>query len=213
MHQPPFADLCREHEIYSRYLKYKTYKAASIIYSLGDPIDAFGIVTDGILKAETDTAGGEEMCSAYFEEKDILPEFLYFSGRRSYTYNLVAAKRTTVAWMPASRFVEMIEEDTRMMYSLLLYVSQRGLKNQLQLNCLNYQTIRQRVAFWLVGMDHLYEDGQIPLPVSQIVWANKLHVSRSSLNQELKKMEALGYFRRNPRGLKLLDAEGLSGLL
>ena len=100
-----------------------------------------------------------------------------------------------------------------MMYSLLLYVSQRGLKNQLQLNCLNYQTIRQRVAFWLVGMDHLYEDGQIPLPVSQTVWANKLHVSRSSLNQDLKKMEALGYFRRTPRGLKLLDAEGLSGLL
>jgi CRP-like cAMP-binding protein len=213
MHNLSFADLCLEHEIYGRYLRYETYKTSSIIYSLGDPIDAFGIVVEGILKAETDTLNGEEMCSAYFEERDVFPEFLYFSGRRKFTYNLVAAKRSTVAWMPAATFERMIEEDTDMMYSLLLYISQRGLKNQLYLSCLNYQTIRQRVAFWLVGMDHLYENGGFPLPGSQTVWANKLHVSRSSLNQELKKMEELGYFRRYSRRLEILDQEGLEALL
>ena len=87
MHQPPFADLCREHEIYSRYLKYKPISSQHHLFS-GDPIDAFGIVTDGILKAETDTAGGEEMCSAYFEERIYYLNF----------YTSLAGDPTPIIW-------------------------------------------------------------------------------------------------------------------
>ena len=40
-----------------------------------------------------------EMCHAYFEARDIFPEFLYFSGEKEYSYTLAAEKRSTVLWL------------------------------------------------------------------------------------------------------------------
>ena len=59
----------------------------------------------------------------------------------------------------------------------------------------------------------LGQDEHIPLPRSQTVWANTLHVSRSSLNQELKHMENAGYFRIKGHVLILLDQQALEQLL
>ena len=62
-------------------------------------------------------------------------------------------------------------------------------------------------------MNNLGQNERIPLPKSQTIWANTLHVSRSSLNQEIKRMEKEGYFRIEGHTLILLDKEGLEQLL
>ena len=190
-----FAYQCLHHKTYAKYLRFETYKTAHVIHPIGSTIDEFGIVVDGCLKAEK------------------FPEFLYFTGKKLYTYSLVAVKKTEVAWISTSVFERMLEEDHDMMYAFMLYISKRGMKNQALLNCLYYQTIAQRVAFWLVSMNNLGQNERIPLPKSQTIWANTLHVSRSSLNQEIKRMEKEGYFRIEGHTLILLDKEGLEQLL
>lgn len=64
-----------------------------------------------------------------------------------------------MAWLGARRFVEMLEAEPEMTWALLLHLSRRGLKSQLLLDCLNYQTIRERVAYFLAGM-HDLSDGR-----------------------------------------------------
>ena len=108
---------------------------------------------------------------------------------------------------------EMLEKDRQLLYALLLYVSQRGLKNQLYLNCLNYQTIRERIAYWIVGMHNIAPAETIRMPGSQLMLDNMLHVSRSSLNQELKLMEKEGYFRITGREMQDWDKEKLEELI
>ena len=146
----PFADLCRRNSEFRTYFIRKTYDASQCIHPQGTKITSFGIVEAGILKAVDHTRKDAEMCHAYFEARDIFPEFLYFSGEKEYSYTLAAEKRSTVLWVPVQVMEEMLEKDRQLLYALLLYVSQRGLKNQLYLNCLNYQTIRERIAYWIV---------------------------------------------------------------
>ena len=208
---PIFAHRCMHHEIYGKRLQYETYKSSQILHSINDTIDHFGMVVDGVLKAEQYTSQGSVLCSAYFEDNDVFPELLYFTGKRQYTYTLVAVRRTTVAWMHVSDLEEMLKEDTEMMTAFMLYLSKRGLRNQMLLSCLMYQTIQQRVAYWLLSMNHLSEHERIPLPRSQTIWANTLHVSRSSLNQELKRMEKEGIFRIEGHALILLDQKKAGG--
>ena len=210
---PIFAHRCMHHEIYGKRLQYETYKSLQILHSINDTIDHFGMVVDGVLKAEQYTSQGSVLCSAYFEDNDVFPELLYFTGKRQYTYTLVAVRRTTVAWMHVSDLEEMLKEDTEMMTAFMLYLSKRGLRNQMLLSCLMYQTIQQRVAYWLLSMNHLSEHERIPLPRSQTIWANTLHVSRSSLNQELKRMEKEGIFRIEGHALILLDQKKLEDIL
>ncbi len=210
---PIFARRCKHHAVYGKKLKYETYKSSQVLRSLNDPIDHFGLVMDGVLKAEQYTSEGNVLCSAYFEDNDVFPELLYFTGKRQYTYTLVAVKRTTVAWMHVSDMEEMLKEDTEMMKTFMLYLSKRGLRNQMLLSCLMYQTIQERVAYWLLSMNHLSEHERIPLPRSQTILANTLHVSRSSLNQELKRMEKEGIFRIEGHVLILLDQKKLENIL
>ena len=87
------------------------------------------------------------------------------------------------------------------------------LENQLYLNCMNYQTIRQRIAYWAVGIQRIEPGRAVRLPPSQTIFANLLHVSRPSLNQELKQMEREGYFRLESKKMCDVDTPRLSRLL
>lgn len=209
----PFADLCLRDEKHRTFFMRKTYGPSQCVQPQGAKISAFGIVESGILKAVNHTANGVEMCQAYFEAKDLFPEFLYFTGRQNYGYYLIAEKKSAVVWIPTHVMEEMLQEEPQLMHALLLYISERGLKNQLYLNCLNYQTIRGRIAFWIVGMHNLAPSQSICVPCSQQMLANMLHVSRASLNQELKQMEKEGIFRIEKRELMNIDEERLLELL
>ena len=107
----------------------------------------------------------------------------------------------------------MLSSDPRLTSALLLYLSQRGLKNQLYLNCLNYQTIRERIAYWILEILNIQTGQTIRMPCSQKIFANLLHLNRSSLNQELKQMEREGYFRRENGMMLDIDVERLDLLL
>lgn len=209
----PFAELCRRKEEYQSYFSRRSYEAAQCICLQGSRITHFGIVEHGILKAVDNTSDGAELCHAYFETRDIFPEFLYFSGRKNFSYSLVAEKQSSVVWIPVQVMEEMLKEDQQLLYELLIYISQRGLKNQLYLNCLNYQTIRERIAYWIVGMQRIAPTELIRMPCSQLMLANMLHVSRSSLNKELKLMEREGYFEIRDHEMRILDESRLEGLL
>lgn len=213
---PSFARLCisdsRYENIRTRFTQ-KTYRAGECIQSEGDTITHFGIVVSGILKAVSYSRDGEELCNAYFEEEDIFPEFLYLSGSRHYTYLLYVEKRAEVLWIPIFLLEEMLSADAGLVSALLCYVSQRGLKNQLYLNCLNYQTVRERIAYWIVGIRKIESRQEVHMPRSQRIFANMLHVSRSSLNQELKQMEREGFFRLDKEKMLQVEGERLKELL
>ena len=210
---PSFASSCLAHPVYGDLLRRQTYKTAETVHAQGAPIREFGIVTEGCLKTARYTVDGHELCNGYFEKDDVFPELLYFTGEKVYTYNLLAVRKTTVMWLDTSFFELMLRTDSQMLYRFMLYLSKRGLKNQMLLCCLRYQTIRERIAFWVLWMDDIAQDGCVELPASQTIWANELRVSRSSLNQEAKRMEKQGYFRMDGCRLVMLDREGLELLI
>lgn len=88
-----FAYQCLHHKTYAQYLRYETYKTAYVIHPIGAAIKEFGIVLDGCLKAEKYTVNGDDVFCAYFEDNDIFPEFLYFTGNKIYSYSLIAVKK------------------------------------------------------------------------------------------------------------------------
>lgn len=212
-HQPSFARLCMENQQYQNYFFPKTYHAGECIHSRGAGISHFGIVLSGILKSVRCSREGNEICNAYFEAEDSFPEFLYLTGKRCYTYSLYVEKKASVLWIPIHVFEQMLSSDPRLTSALLLYLSQRGLKNQLYLNCLNYQTFRERIAYWILEILNIQPGQTIRMPCSQKIFANLLHLNRSSLNQELKQMEREGYFRRENGMMLDIDVERLDLLL
>lgn len=210
--EPTFASACLRHPIFGDSFHVHTYQAGEFVRTISSPIKEFGIVEDGRLEAIGYSIKGRERCGAYFEQGDVFPEFLYFTGIKEYGYNLVAVKSATVAWINSKTFEVMIQEDRHLSYLFMLYLSKHGAKSQMLLSCTCFQTIRERVAFWILWTERLSSDKRIPVS-SQAIWANELRVSRASLNQEIKHMEDQGYFSMKDHLLEILDREGLERLI
>lgn len=210
---PVFTTRLRQHPVYGEKLQYKTYKRSQILRNQQEPIEHFGLVVEGLLKAERYTTQGDELCCCYFENNDVFPGLLYYTGTPTYTYTLVAVKKTTVAWISVSDMEKIFSRDHDMMYAFMLYTARRGMKNQFLLSCLEYRTIRERIAYWIATMSELSKGERILLPHSQTIWANTLHVSRASLNQELKHMEKEGFFKIEGNELVLMDQKGMDKIL
>lgn len=208
-----FAASCLNNEKFREKFQYRTYASGQCIREEGDGITHLGIVVSGVLKAVSYSRNGTELCNAYFNAQDSFPEFLYLTGSRLYTYSLYVEKKARICWIPIPVLEEMLGEDPALTGGLLNYLSQQGLKNQLYLNCLNYQTIRERVAFWILGIQKIEEGDVVHMPGSQKILANMLHVSRSSLNQELRQMQREGYFSIEKEMMYDINEELLGGLL
>ena len=209
---PTFASACLHHPIFGDSFHLKTYQAAEFVRTIGSPIEECGIVDYGCLKTTGYTIEGQERCSGYFYKGDVFPELLYFTGNKEYGYDLVAVTTAAVAWINAKTFAVMLQEDRRLSYLFVLYLSKRGLKSQMLLGLTCYRTVRERVAFWILWMEKIAADKRILVP-SQVIWANELRVARASLNKEIGRMEDQNFFSIKDHLLEILDREGLERLL
>ena len=68
-----------------------------------------------------------------------------------------------------------------------------------------------RLSFWLLHVKN--PDKIIEIPNSQEVLADILHVNRSSLNQELKFLDAEGIIELEKKKIRVIDKEYLQSLL
>ena len=62
-------------------------------------------------------------------------------------------------------------------------------------------------------MNDIVPGETVHMPLSQSILANMLHVSRSSLNQELKMMEREGYFKIRGQEMYIENVERLQEML
>ena len=189
------------------------YAKNEIIESRGTLITHVGIVRAGYLNATNYTREGKEMGGTVFAPDSIVLEYLYLSGDRCYTYNLVALSKARVVWIPAAIFRQTIFSDSHLEQQYICLLAQRGLENQRMLACLAYKTIRERLAYWIVS-DHQVEKTQrVTFPVSQEAFAEILQVTRPSLNQTLHQMADAGYFKMQHNVLTAIDREALLALI
>lgn len=207
-----FAHACLHHPILCDSFHVRTYGAAELVRAMGTPIKEFGIVVDGCLKLVEYTIKGQELCDGYFFQDDVFPEFMWYTGNKEYCYNLVTVKSATVAWINATTFALVVQEDHRLSNLRMEHLSQQALKSLTLLRCICHRTIRERVAFWILWTEKFSTDKRIVVP-SQAIWANEMRVSRASLNQEIKRMEDQGCFIIEGHLLKILDRGSLEQLL
>lgn len=196
----------------SNTLTYNNYESGEVIVNIGDLITKFGIIISGTLEIVNYTYHGEKKSHQYLEKDNTIPIYpIYYhsSGKREYKYTLKCETDAEIAWIDKDEFLEIIKKDPEILYDMLMHISIRGYKSQLQLRCMNYNKVRERLAYWIVEMNDIEDKGYIKLPRTQTILADSLYVNRSSLNQELNKLVDEKLIEINNRILKILDIEKL----
>lgn len=193
----------------SKNLIYKNYKSGEIVVYEGASINQIGILMDGLLEIVNYTYSGEKKSHEYLGKNTLIPIYYYLVGIKEYKYTLKCERNAEIAWLDKDEFKEIIKKDPEILYDMLIHISKRGYKAQLQLTCMNYNKVRERLAYWIVEMNHIEDKGYIKIPRTQTILADSLYVNRSSLNQELNKLIDEGLIEISGKTLKILDVEKL----
>ncbi|WP_334332243.1 MULTISPECIES: Crp/Fnr family transcriptional regulator [unclassified Companilactobacillus] len=213
MEKSDFINGILHHPLVENNYRIESYKRNTIIRTPGTLITHVGIVMDGYLKAISYSKYGKEMCGSIFGPNSIILEYLYLSGDMYYTYNLASINNCKICWLPIETFSKIVLDDKKFSKIYIQQLAQRGLENQRLIACLGYKTVRERIAYWILSDGVLStEEGpnlKVEFPVSQEAFSEILHVTRSSLNQELHKMSSEGFFQISRNVLTHIDKEKL----
>jgi CRP-like cAMP-binding protein len=213
MEQRDFVNSILKHPLIDGNYRIEDYKRNIIVKTPGTLITEIGIVLKGYLKAIIYSKYGKEMCESIFGPNSIILEYLHFSGDKRFTYNLGSINHCRICWIPIELFSKVVLEDNDFSKMYIHQLAKRGMENQRIITCLGYKTVRERVAYWIISSGILAEENlenyEVEFPVSQEVFSEILHVTRSSLNQELQRMSIDGFFKVKRNVLKHIDRDKL----
>lgn len=174
-------------------------KNESIFYENYSKVKKIGFLIKGALGACTINKKGDVINKSIFFAKDIFPEYLVINNISLFKYDLVCLEPSSIIWMDANDFLNIVKHNQKINLALIKYMSQRGYKDQIRISCLNLKTIREKISFYILKMNS-WNDDKVPIPVNQKVFADILNVKRSSLNKELNLMsneDLISYDRNN----------------
>lgn len=169
------------------------YSARELVFNEGEKIENICIVLEGMLKCTEYTPQGKELNSSYFAAGDAFPFYLLYGGEKNYFFNTYAVKKSKVILLPIDELFPIIESDIKFMKNIAAFIADYTCYNKRILRLLQYNKIEERLAYWLLNLNNSQD--KILVPNSQEVLADILHISRSSLNQELVKLKKKGVLR------------------
>jgi len=190
------------------------YAANELIIEEGEEIKDICVILEGVLKSTEYTSDGKELNSSYFYvgkkinssypfAGDAFPFYLIYGGIKRYFFNTYSVKKSRVIWLPVKELLPIIERDSIFLKNVLQFVAEYACYSKIILRGVQYRKIEDRLAYWMLNLND--PDKDIPIPYSQEVLADILHVSRSSLNQELKRLKNEKIISYNGKSIKILN--------
>ena len=190
-----------------------TFQRGQVIYHQGDKIDKIGLILEGVLKCANYTNAGDEINPHYFYEGDIFPEYLLLAGEDEYIYTLVAEKRSKVILVDLHCFKDLIMSDMECCQLLIAYMAKRGLLAEKWRLCNCLGNLRSRIAYMLLEIYGVSDNGWIEIKDSQRIISTKLQISRPAYNQEMIKLEEENIIKRDKSKIKILNRRKLEGYI
>lgn len=179
------------------------------IFHQGDRVEKLGFILDGVMKCCRYTVDGVEVNTRYFYKGEIFPEYLFLTGEGKYIYNLVTEKDARLLLVDTEHITKLIKKDLEWNNMIIEYMAWRGLLDQKWALCNSYGTLKSSIAYMLLEIYQVHENGWTSINDSQQMLATKLQVSRPMFNQALIKLEKEGLIERRKTKIRLKNRNQL----
>lgn len=191
-------------------IRKKEVKSNEMVMEKGDALKDLLVVRRGCLKTSEYMINGKEIVSSYYQETDAFPMYLFYGGTKTIPYDVYAFRKSLIYFLPMAALNEVVEKDVVFLKNVLRFVAEYTCYNKLLIRATQYLKINQRLAYYLVHSDEIQP---FKMPKTQEMLADILQVTRSSLNQELKKLEAEGIIHVQGSNIEVLDNGYLKNLI
>lgn len=193
--------------------KEKTYKKGDIIAFSDDECVDMLIITNGSVKGEMVDYMGKTIKIEDIESPRVLAPAFLFGKNNRYPVNIVANNAVELLAIRKNAFVKLLQLNEVVLKNFLNNISNRAqfLTNKIKL--LSFQTIKGKIANYLLQLVKKTGSDNLLIPNSQNQLAELFGVTRPSLARAIRELDKDGYIKAEGKKIEVLNKNGLAGLL
>ncbi|MCB1540614.1 MAG: Crp/Fnr family transcriptional regulator [Rhodoblastus sp.] len=163
-----------------------------VIFTQGDPADAFFVVLEGWVKLYRLTPGGSEAVVTVLTRGESFAEPVMFLGGR-YPVIAEAASHGRLLRIEHAAFVQCLERESDLAAAMLASIGRRAGELTQQIGALKLLDAPRRVGeFFLRLLDDHTDGGRIALPYEKVLIAARLGMTPESFSRALALLSKVG---------------------
>lgn len=205
-------DLLETH-IRSHYLHFKDFKKGEVVVHEADPCHAIGIVKEGTLELQSIYPSGKVLTLVHLHKGEIFGEAVIFSKDPAYPITVVAHTNATVGFIHREGLLELFHHHPKALNNFLNVLSTKLTTMNKKIKNLSLDTIRKRVANYLLSQYKLQGKKMFQTNLSRKSMADLMGIQRPSLSRELIKMKEDGLIDFDGDSFKIINIEALEDAL
>ncbi len=193
--------------------KEKHFSKNEIIAFSDDEVRELLILVEGSVKGEmVDFSGKTIKIEDIDSPRMLAPAFLYGNNNR-FPVNIVANCDCSILSFSKPSFIQLLQLNEKILTNYLNSVSNRAQFLSTKIRFLSFQTIKGKIAHFLLQLSKRNNSELLVMPKSQNELSEMFGVARPSLGRAMRELDAEGIIKAEGKHIKILDKERLSGLL
>jgi CRP-like cAMP-binding protein len=187
------------------FFKVKKYDISEIIAYQDDEVEHLMIVLDGTARGEmVDFSGKTVIIEEIESPRPLAPGFI-FGMKNKFPVNIVSQTKTTVIKIQKSEFVKMLQLNDKLLVNFMNNVSGRAQFLTQKIKFLSFNSIKGKMAFYILNLSKNTNSNYVTLPVSQSKLSDLFGVARPSLARAIREMHNDGVVKAEAKNIRILD--------
>lgn len=176
------------------------YDRHEIIYPEGARMTEIGVILEGAVDTIQEDFWGNRMLLGRFREGQLFAESFIVANEAALPFTAVSAQRTVVLMLPYQKMLSPCENicdmHQRLIANLLSITAKKNIVLLRKINLLTRRTVREKLMGFLSAEARKAGGNQIRLTLNRQELADYLAMDRSTLSNELSKMQREGILTR-----------------
>lgn len=190
----------------------KRFKAGSMIYASGEPVNSLTIVINGIVKGEMVDYAGRVIKIEDIPAPGALASAFMFGNRNRFPVNVISVTDTELLIVDKPELLKLLKTEERILINFMDMISNRSQFLSEKIKYLNFKTIRAKLAQYI--LQKAGKEGTIViLDMKQNELAEFFGVARPSVGRAIHEMEEEGLITAQGKKIAILNKKGLADLI
>ncbi len=183
------------------------FEKNNIISNEGDSCRKIGFILDGKINAVKLNSNGSHVNVRSMTRGSYFGDALVFSSKQVCPTNIVTATTSSVLFISSESLLSLCEIDEIFLKNFLRSLSDKIFLLNETIKILSYQSVRQRLSYFLIKQSELQQTIDIVLNVTREELSELLGITRPSVSRELSRMVESGLISVRGKHISILDFE------
>lgn len=191
----------------------RKFGKGDLVASMGEEYNHLMIIVRGAVVGEMVDFEGKVLRIEHLKAPDTIATAFIFGENNTLPVSITATEETKLLLIPKSDLLTLFKKHEQVLQNYLDIMANRAQHLSKQIKLLGLQTIRGKIAHYLLDLARSKQSDDLVLPHTQIELSEMFGVARPSIGRVFREMDAEGLINARGKSVKIIDKTGLSVFL